>query len=56
MSRPWEIGKAFERSAPMGPIVPAAAIGHPSSGKIELKVNGKVKKVVVMRTHPLFPE
>jgi fumarylpyruvate hydrolase len=44
MGRPWEIGKAFERSAPMGPFVPASAIGHPSSGKIELKVNGKVKQ------------
>lgn len=44
MGRPWEIGKAFERSAPMGAFVPAAQIGHPASGKIELKVNGKVKQ------------
>ncbi len=44
MGRPWEIGKAFERSAPMSPLVPASAVGHPSSGKVELKVNGKVKQ------------
>ncbi|MCA3585842.1 MAG: fumarylacetoacetate hydrolase family protein [Methylocystis sp.] len=44
MGRPWEIGKAFERSAPMGALVPASQIGHPSSGKVELKVNGKVRQ------------
>lgn len=42
MGRPWEIGKAFEESAPVGPIVPASEIGHPDSGSIELKVNGEV--------------
>ncbi len=44
MGRPWEIGKAFERSAPVGIIHPAADIGHPSAGKVELKVNGEVKQ------------
>ncbi|MBC8792457.1 MAG: 5-carboxymethyl-2-hydroxymuconate isomerase [Tagaea sp. CACIAM 22H2] len=44
MGRPWEIGKAFEHAAPMGAFVPASQIGHPSSGKVELKVNGKVKQ------------
>jgi len=44
MGRPWEIGKAFEHSAPMSALVPASQIGHPSSGKVELKVNGKVKQ------------
>ena len=44
MGRPWEIGKAFEKSAPMGPLFPASDIGHPASGKVELKVNGKVKQ------------
>ena len=24
--RPWEIGKAFDRSAPIGPLVPAAQV------------------------------
>jgi fumarylpyruvate hydrolase len=42
--RPWEIGKAFEHSAPIGPLVPAASIGHPTDGLIELKVNGEVRQ------------
>ena len=37
---PWEIGKAFERSAPIGPIAAASDIGHPDSGSISLTVNG----------------
>lgn len=40
MGRPWEIGKAFERSAPVGPIHPARAVGHPHTGRIALSVNG----------------
>jgi len=42
--RPWEIGKAFEHSAPMGPIVPAGEFGHPSSGEIQLKVNDELRQ------------
>ena len=42
--RPWEIGKAFERSAPVGLLMSAAAVGHPNRGRIELKVNGKVQQ------------
>ena len=41
MGRPWEVGKAFEHSAPVGEIVPASEIGHPASGAIWLKVSGK---------------
>jgi fumarylpyruvate hydrolase len=44
MGRPWEIGKAFERSAPMSPLRPAAEIGHPAEGRIELKVNGEIRQ------------
>ena len=40
MGRPWEVGKAFEASAPCGAVVPASEIGHPQSGAIWLKVNG----------------
>ena len=39
--RPWDMGKGFDKSAPMGALVPAAGI-DPSKGRIELKVNGKV--------------
>jgi fumarylpyruvate hydrolase len=44
MGRPWEVGKAFERSAPMGPIVPASRAGHPDAGRITLKVNGELRQ------------
>jgi fumarylpyruvate hydrolase len=42
--RPWEIGKAFEHSAPCSELVPAADIGHPSEGAIWLKVGGEVRQ------------
>ena len=45
MGRPWEIGKSFENSAPMGPIVPAAEVKNPDFGKVELKVNGETKQL-----------
>ncbi|MEJ8854495.1 fumarylacetoacetate hydrolase family protein [Variovorax robiniae] len=37
---PWEPAKAFDRSAPCSPIVPAADCGHPRTGAIWLSVNG----------------
>ncbi|WP_315812996.1 fumarylacetoacetate hydrolase family protein [Bradyrhizobium sp. SZCCHNR2028] len=40
MQRPWEVGKSFDHSAPCSAVVPAAKIGHPSTGKIWLSVNG----------------
>ena len=42
--RPWEIGKAFERSAPVGPVHPVEAVGHPAAGRILLEVNGAVRQ------------
>jgi fumarylpyruvate hydrolase len=41
--RPWDMGKGFDHSAPMGALVPAAGIDV-SKGLIELKVNGKVRQ------------
>ncbi|CAH1655113.1 MULTISPECIES: fumarylacetoacetate hydrolase family protein [unclassified Chelatococcus] len=41
LGRPWEVGKAFEHSAPCGPIVPSSLIGHPAAGAIWLDVNGE---------------
>lgn len=41
MGRPWEIGKAFDASAPVGPLHPTSAIGHPEKAGIWLTVNGK---------------
>ena len=42
--RPWEIGKAFERSAPCGELVPASEIDHPDHGAIWLEVNGQMRQ------------
>src|SRR5918994_4568883 len=44
IKRPWEIGKAFDASAPCGALRPAAEIGHPAKGRIALKCNGKVRQ------------
>ena len=44
VKRPWEVGKAFDASAPCGPLMPATKIGHPTGGKITLKCNGKVRQ------------
>ena len=44
MGRPWEVGKAFERSAPCGPIHPASEVGHPAQGRIALRVNGNLRQ------------
>lgn len=38
--RPWDWGKAFDRSAVCGPIHPVATVGHIGSGLIRLTVNG----------------
>ena len=42
--RPWELGKAFDESAPIAPIVPASAIGHPASGAVWVQVDGADKQ------------
>lgn len=42
--RPWDWGKAFDRSAVIGPVHPVATVGHPGKGAIRLKVNGEVKQ------------
>lgn len=39
--RPWEVGKAFEHSAPCSQIIPASEIGHPASGALWLEVDGE---------------
>ena len=42
--RPWELGKAFDQSAPIAPIVPVSRCGHPGVGRVWLTVNGKTKQ------------
>jgi 2-keto-4-pentenoate hydratase/2-oxohepta-3-ene-1,7-dioic acid hydratase in catechol pathway len=42
--KPWEIGKSFDHSAPIGPIHKVAQTGHFTQGAIWLKVNGQTKQ------------
>ena len=44
LGRPWSIGKGFEQSAPIGPIVPKARCGELLRGAITLDVNGARKQ------------
>jgi fumarylpyruvate hydrolase len=42
--KPWDMGKGFDFSAPIGLMIPAARFPDPTKGKIELKVNGVVRQ------------
>lgn len=42
--RPWEFGKSFALSAPIGPIHRVADIGHPAQAAIGLTVNGQPRQ------------
>lgn len=42
--RPWDMAKGFDQSAPIGPVRPAHAIGHPSDGAIWLRINGEMRQ------------
>jgi len=42
--RPWEFGKSFALSAPIGALRQVAEIGHPAAAAISLKVNGKQRQ------------
>jgi fumarylpyruvate hydrolase len=42
--KPWDMGKGFDHSAPIGLMVPAEKVGHPTDAAIVLKVNAKVRQ------------
>lgn len=42
--KPWEIGKSFDKSAPIAAIHKVAQTGHFTQGTIWLKVNGQLKQ------------
>ena len=42
--RPWEIGKGFDHSAPVGPVVPLSGAVSLTRGAIRLSVNGVTKQ------------
>jgi fumarylpyruvate hydrolase len=41
MAHPWEAGKAFDHSAPCGPILPVEEATSTLSGELQLSVNGR---------------
>lgn len=42
--RPWEFGKSFSQSAPIGPIHPVADVGHLTAAAITLTVNEQARQ------------
>ena len=42
--RPWEFGKSFALSAPVGVVHRVAEVGHPASAAISLTVNGQPRQ------------
>jgi fumarylpyruvate hydrolase len=42
--RPWEFGKSFAQSAPIGPVSPVSKIGHLSNATISLTVNDQARQ------------
>ncbi len=42
--RPWEFGKSFAHSAPIGALTRAADVGHPRAAALALEVNGRVRQ------------
>jgi len=44
LARPWELGKAFDGSAPISHIVPASRAGDVEQAPISLHVNGQQKQ------------
>ncbi len=44
LGRPWDTGKGFDHSAPLGPIHPAETVGHLENSAIWLSVNGEEKQ------------
>jgi fumarylpyruvate hydrolase len=45
LGRPWDTAKGFDQSAPVSAIHPASDLGHPSSGRIWLAVNGEERQI-----------
>lgn len=42
--KPWEIGKSFDHSAPIGPLHLVSKVGHFQKETISLSVNGEIKQ------------
>ncbi len=44
MGRPWDVGKAFDHSAPIGRLHAASNIGHFDQGRVWLEINGDIRQ------------
>lgn len=44
MSRPWDLAKGFDASAPCSALRPVSEVGHPADARIWLEINGEVKQ------------
>lgn len=42
--RPWELGKSFAASAPIGPLHPVSEVGHIRAGNISVSVDGEMRQ------------
>ena len=42
--RPWELGKAYDQSAPIGPIYPVSQVGDLADARIWVDVNGEKRQ------------
>ena len=51
LRRPWDMAKAFDRSAPVSALRAAARIGHPEDNRIRLEVNGEVRQESTLAHH-----
>jgi fumarylpyruvate hydrolase len=51
LARPWDMAKAFDRSAPISALRPAARIGHPERNPIRLLVNGQMRQESTLAHH-----
>ena len=51
LRRPWDMAKAFDRSAPISALRPAARIGHPPDNPIRLAVNGDARQESTLAHH-----
>ena len=51
LRRPWDMAKAFDRSAPVSALRAAARIGHPERNPIRLLVGGQVRQESTLAHH-----
>jgi fumarylpyruvate hydrolase len=51
LRRPWDMAKAFDRSAPVSALRGAAQIGHPEHNPIRLEVNDQVRQESTLAHH-----